>query len=137
MTNLLKKDSFFFWSEEATQSFERLKLAMTQAPILQFLDFDKEFTVETDACNSGIGVVLQQEAHPIAFYCSKISGRQCVASIYIKEMFSITQEVAKWRHYLVGRHFTIKTDHKSLKNLPTQVIQIPYTAKKFMQIVGL
>lgn len=40
-------------------------------------------------------------------------------------MFAITSAVGKWRHYLLGSHFIIKTDHKSLKNLLTQSIQTP------------
>lgn len=92
MTNLLRKDSFL-WSDEATNSFEALKKAMTSAPVLNFLDFSKQFEVETDACNTGIGAVLIQEKHPISFYSSKISGRMAAASVYIKEMYAITQSV--------------------------------------------
>lgn len=40
-------------------------------------------------------------------------------------MFAITRSVHKWRHYLLGASFTIRTDHISLKNLLTQVIQTP------------
>jgi len=122
MTNLLKKDAFQ-WNDEATRSFLELKEALTKAPVLQFPDFEQEFVIETDACSTGIGVVLLQNNHPIAYFSSKLSGRMASASVYVKEMFAITQSVSKWRHYLLGRHFTIKTDHKSLKNLLTQVIQ--------------
>lgn len=45
------------------------------------------------------------------------------ASIYVKKMYVITQTMSKWRHYLLGSHFVIKTDHKSLKHLLTQTIQ--------------
>jgi hypothetical protein len=39
---------------------------MTTTLVLVFLDFSKEFVVETDACETGIGAVLSQEGHPIA-----------------------------------------------------------------------
>lgn len=74
MTNLLRKDAFS-WSEISTKSFEDLKLVMTKAIVLQFSDFGKEFTVEIDVGNLGIGAALLQENHPIAFFSSKISGR--------------------------------------------------------------
>lgn len=122
MTDLLKKDSFI-WNKKATSSFLSLKEAMTTTPILSYPDFSKQFIVETDACMVGIGAVLLQEKHPIAYYSSKISGRMAGASIYTRKMFVITQAVCKWRHYLLGNHFIIKTDHKTLKNLLTQVIQ--------------
>lgn len=98
MTDLLKKDSFM-WNEAATANFLSLKKAMTSVPILMYPDFSKQFIVETDACLVGIGVVLLQEKHPIAYYSSKISGRMTSASIYTKEMYAITQTVNNWKHY--------------------------------------
>lgn len=118
MIDLLKKDSFR-WNESASSSFEDLKKAMVIAPVLGFPDFSKQFVVETDASKHGVGVLLIQESHPISFYSCKLSGRLSAASIYVKEMYAITQVVSKWRHYLLGSHFLIKIDHKSLKNFLT------------------
>lgn len=56
MTDLLRKNNFH-WGEEATNSFEKLKTTMVSTPVLMFPDFGLEFTVETDACKSGVGVV--------------------------------------------------------------------------------
>lgn len=100
MKDLLKKDNFQ-WGKEATISFEKLKLAMVSAPVLRFPDFGLEFTVETDACKSGVCVVLSQKSHPISFFSCKLSGRIMIASIYVKEIFTITQAISKWRHYLL------------------------------------
>lgn len=124
MTNLLKKNSFL-WNQEATTSFQKLKDAMVSASVLAFPDFSQIFIVETDACNSGVGAVLLQQNHPISFYGCKIIGRLLAASIYVKEMFAITQAVGKWRHYLLGSHFIIRTENKTLKNLLSQTIQTP------------
>lgn len=49
-------------------------------------------------------------------------GRMRNASTYAKEMFAISQAVSKWRQHLLGKYFTIRTDHGSLKNLLSQVI---------------
>ena len=42
---------------------------------------------------------------------------------YAKEMHAIIEAVAKFCHYLLGHHFIIRTDHRSLKEMQTQVIQ--------------
>jgi hypothetical protein len=57
LTNLLHQKAFK-WTEAAQEAFDRLKQAMVSTPVLAFLDFSKEFIVETDACDTDIGAVL-------------------------------------------------------------------------------
>lgn len=57
-------------------------------------------------------------------------------SIYVNKMYVITQVVSKWRHYLLGSHFMIKIDHKSLKNLLIQVIQTPKRQVFLCKLLG-
>lgn len=66
LTKLLQKNSFE-WSEEANKAFETLKKAMTITPVLTLPEFTKEFTIEADASDTGIGAVLIQEGKPVAF----------------------------------------------------------------------
>lgn len=54
----------------------------------------------------------------------------------MKELYVIIQTVSKWRHYLLGSHFLIKIDHKSLKNLLTQTIQTPEQHVFFCKLLG-
>jgi len=67
LTQLLKKDQFH-WSSEAQKDFEVLKLDMTTTPVLALPNFNIPFTVETNVSSSGMGVVLMQCGHPIAFF---------------------------------------------------------------------
>lgn len=63
LTNLLKK-KVFEWSKEAEAAFQNFKQAMTHTPFLALPDFNKQFEVETDACDTGIAAVLLQQGHP-------------------------------------------------------------------------
>jgi hypothetical protein len=58
------------------------------APILALPDLHKPFVVETDAFDKGIGVVLQQDNHPIAFVSKALGPRNQTLSTYEKRMLS-------------------------------------------------
>ena len=110
----MSKKNSFLWSEEAQATFEALKKAMTAAPVLALPDFTKPFMVEANASGGGIGAVLMQDSHPIAYLSKALSPRHQALSAYEKEFMAVVLPVEKWRHYLMGRHFVIKTDHFSL-----------------------
>lgn len=98
---------------------------MVGTPILALPNFSIPFVLEIDALDVGIGVVLMQNHHLIAFYNCKLSKTMQGKSTYIWEMFVITSIMAKWRQYQLGPEFVIQTDHKSLHNLLTQMVQTP------------
>ena len=83
LTELLKKEAFH-WSESATTSFAALKSAMCSAPVRHLLDFASPFILETDASDLGIGVVLLQNNHPIAYFSKKLGPKHRLASTYHK-----------------------------------------------------
>ncbi|KAL1551486.1 hypothetical protein AAHA92_19326 [Salvia divinorum] len=124
LTDLLKKDSFA-WTSVAEDSFKALKAAMTSAPVLRLPDFTRTFYVETDASDFGIGAVLLQDGHPLAFFSKKLGPRRRSTSTYHKELYAIVEAVQKWRQYLLGREFIIRSDQKSLQDLLQQIIQTP------------
>ena len=57
---------------------------------------------------------------PIAYESKKLNATECRYSAYERELLGIIWALGKWRHYLEGRHFRIKTDHASMRHLPTQ-----------------
>ena len=77
-------------------------------------DFFIPFVVETDASGTGVGAVLTQNGHPLAYFSQKLSPRMQAASAYKREMQAIILVVWKWQHYLLGSQFTILTDQQSL-----------------------
>ena len=88
---------------------------MTSTPVLATLEFSKTFVIECDASRTGIGVVQMQEGKPLAFESRKLTKRDQTKSTYETEMMAILHAVRKWRQYLLGNRFQVKTDHNSLK----------------------
>ncbi|KAJ1700090.1 hypothetical protein LUZ63_008602 [Rhynchospora breviuscula] len=136
LTELLKKDAFR-WSHDASLAFNNLKRAMTKAPVLTLPDFTKPFIIETDASQSGIGAVLMQERRPLAFFSKGLGIKNQSLSTYEKELLAVVTAVQKWRHYLLGGSFVIRTDHISLKHLLEQRINTSMQHKSLSKLLGL
>jgi len=113
-----------------------LKHAITKAPVLALPDFSKPFTLETDAFGVGIGAVLSQDQHPIASFSKKLNPRMQCQSGYTREFFAITEAIAKFRHYLFGHKFVIKTDQTSLRSLTDQVVHTPEQQNWLHKLIG-
>ena len=105
----------FTWTELAQRTFEEMKTIMSSCPVLALPDFSQPFIVECDASREGLGAVLMQNHHSIAFESRKLKYYDCHYSIYDKEMLAILHALTKSRKYLVGSRFKIKTDHNNLK----------------------
>ena len=105
--------------------------------MLALPDFTLPFCLETDACATGIGAVLSQQGHPIAFLSKALSDQNQKLSIYEKEFLAIMLAIAKWRPYLQNGPFVIKTDHKSLCYLENQVLGSDLQKKAMTKLIGL
>ena len=86
---------------------------MSSCPVLALPDFSQPFVVECDASGEDLRAVLMQNYHPIAFESRKLKNYERHYSIYDKEMLAILHALRKFRQYLVGNKFKIKTDHNS------------------------
>lgn len=116
-TTLLQKNVPFPWYPQAQEAFDKLKAAMCHTLVLALLDFSKQFSTETDACSTGVRVVLCEEDHPITFYMKALDITNQKLSIYEKDFLAIIMALGKWRTYLVRHPFIIKIDNKSLWHL--------------------
>ncbi|KAL3530116.1 hypothetical protein ACH5RR_009438 [Cinchona calisaya] len=131
-----KKDKFK-WCEEFEKAFEKLKMTMSVTLVLALPNFTKPFIIETDACHRGIGAMLMQEKRPMAYFSKALSRRNLGFSIYEKELLALVSAISKWRHYLEGHHFIIKTDHQRLKYLLEQRITTLMQQKWLTKLLGL
>ncbi|WMV28798.1 hypothetical protein MTR67_022183, partial [Solanum verrucosum] len=113
LTDFLRKYAFV-WDVTALIVFETLKDKLSSMRYLALPNFSQEFQLETDASGRGIGAVLSQIGHAVAYFSQKLSTRMQGASNYHREMFTITQAVSyatpeqqKWLSKLVGYDFQI------------------------------
>lgn len=83
-----------------------------------------------------MGTVLLQDKHPVAFFSKVLGPRARLKLVYEKELMTIVLAVQKWRHYLLGRRFIIRTDHQSLKYLMDQRIVGAEYHKWLSKIMG-
>src|SRR5262249_1793287 len=110
---------------------------MTTAPVLALPNFNLHFVLETDACDVGIGAVLMQMGRPLAYLSQALSIWNQGLSIYEKELLAIVMAVTKWRQYLEGNHFIIRTDHESIKHLLQQRLHTYVQLKGVNKLLGL
>jgi hypothetical protein len=85
LTDLTKKGTFK-WSEEAQLTFDKMKKVMSTCHALSLPDFSQPFILEYDASGLGIGVILMQNRHLIAYESRKLRGPELLYTIYDKEM---------------------------------------------------
>ena len=120
LTQLTKKDEAFTWSDLRDQAFNQLKQVLASEPVLKLPDFDKTFEVIVDACGQGIGGILQQDRHPIAYESRQLRIHEKNYPTHDLELLAVIYALKKWRHYLLSQTFELVTDHKSLKWIFTQ-----------------
>lgn len=88
---------------------------MCNPPVLSYPNFNKIFTLTTDASNDGIGGVLSQEGHPCCFISRTLNSAERNYTTTEKELLAIVWSIKRLRQYLLGRKFIIETDHQALK----------------------
>ncbi|GFW74875.1 retrovirus-related Pol polyprotein from transposon 297 [Trichonephila clavipes] len=118
------------WTTECENAFRELKGKLIDKPVLYAPNFEREFIVQTDASNAGMGAVLTQlteqgEEHPILYLSKKFSEvekRYCTTE---KECASIVFAIKRLHYYLDGNSFLVMTDHNPLVWLNRNVSSNP------------
>jgi hypothetical protein len=119
--NLTKKGQNT-WNQESIEAFQKLKEALTTTPVLMRPDFDKPFILVTDASRVGIGAILTQldsegHEHPIQYISRGLRGSEVNYGVSKLEGLAIVWAVKIFRPYLLGKKFTIITDHSAINGL--------------------
>ena len=95
LSNLLKNNAFH-WNEEAEKCFEALKGIISSTPVLATPEFSKPFMIECDASCYGLGAIIMQDEHSIAFKSRKLNKREQLKFTYDKEILGIMHALEKW-----------------------------------------
>ena len=127
LTALTSPKQPFIWTSAANEAFDTLKSRFSSAPILQMPDPDRQFIVEVDASDIGVGAVLSQRAveddklHPCAFFSRRLSSSEENYDIGNRELLAVKLALEEWRHWLEGSTipFLVWTDHKNLEYIRT------------------
>uniref|UniRef100_A0A8C2IR24 Reverse transcriptase RNase H-like domain-containing protein n=1 Tax=Cyprinus carpio TaxID=7962 RepID=A0A8C2IR24_CYPCA len=107
------------WTSETEAAFHRIKAALTTEPVFRAPNFNRPFLLQTDASDTGLGAVLSQghngEEHPVMFISRKLTPAEQQYAMVESEALAVKWAVLELRYYLVGRHFTLLTDHAPLQ----------------------
>jgi hypothetical protein len=95
---------------------------MVTTPIVVFPDWSNEFHVHVDDSSIALGEVLAQLGsgdidHPLSFASRNLSTSEINYTTTEREGLAMVYALQKFRHYLLGGHFKMFTDHSALKYL--------------------
>jgi ribonuclease HI len=120
MTELLKSNTSYVWSDKCEASFQELKTRRTTTPVLTLPDASKDFVVYWDASRQGLGCVLMQGGKVVAYASRQLRKHEENNPTHNLELAAVIHALKIWRHYLMGNKCDIYTDHKSLNYIFTQ-----------------
>ena len=119
---LTKKGAAFQWTADCEVAFGSLRSRLLTTPVLAYPDFDKDFTLETDASKQGLGAILSQyqgdkKLHPVTYASHSVSTAHAESNYAITnlETLAVVWAITHFRYYLYGHNVTVITDHAAVK----------------------
>ena len=121
--NLTRKNSTFSWNDDCQKAFQYIKDKLVSAPVLRAPSSTDSFILETDASDTGIGsclkVVPSGQEYLTGYHSEKLDDPETRWHIVEKEAYAILKSVEKFRHYLIGKRFLLRTDNRILTYMQT------------------
>ena len=116
LRNLLNSKEWY-WNKETNDTFDLLKEKLCTSPVLAHPDPTQPYTLHCDASGYAVGIVLEQNGHPIHFYSKRLTKTESHFGSSERECLALVTGVKKFRNYLYGKPFTVVTDHDALRYL--------------------
>ena len=114
---MLKQEAIFAWDEMANASFQKIKdpIAKSATKPLRYYDRRKPVTVQADASQRGLGASLLQDGQPIAYASKSLTDTETRYANIERELLAIVFACQRFNTYILGRPFTVESDHKPLE----------------------
>jgi hypothetical protein len=98
MADLLAKGNTFEWTPRYETSFQELKKRLTTAPVLTMPDMEKPFLIYCDASGQGLGCVLMQDDHVVAYASRQLRKHKEMYLTHDLELAVVVHALKIWRH---------------------------------------
>jgi RNase H-like domain found in reverse transcriptase/Integrase zinc binding domain/Reverse transcriptase (RNA-dependent DNA polymerase) len=122
LTQLLKKDRKFEWTDECTAALDRLIKIVMSDPVLHRPNYDLPFTLEVDASQYTTGAILYQPNDkgrlcPVGYHSHTLNPAERGYDVHNWELLAVMRGLHQWRHLLLSSPFTttVITDHANLQ----------------------
>ena len=124
------KNVRFHWTTACQEAFDELKRRLISSPILAMPQDEGQYRLDTDASNESIGAVLSQvqdgQEYVVAYASRLLTAPERNYCVTRRELLAIVYFIKQFRPYLLGKKFTIRTDHAALRwlrNMPEPIGQ--------------
>jgi hypothetical protein len=134
MTELLAKGNTFEWTPRHETSFQELKKRLTTTPVLTMPDMEKPFSIYCDVSGQGLGCVLMQDGHVVAYASRKLRKHEEKYPTHNLELAAVVHALKIWRHYIIGKRCEVYSDHKSLKYIFTQP-DLNFRQRRWLELI--
>ena len=138
---LLKKGAKWDWTERCQKAFEKIKEMLVKPPVLVMPNLTGHFTLVSDTSKLATGAALYQEQkgelHLIAYNSKRLPEAAQRYSISELELLGLTINIASFKHYLRGTHFSVVIDHSALVYIMNSKREPPtLRLKKLLEILS-
>ena len=115
----------FVWGVRQQEAFDKLKRALHEYPIVQPFDVRKDTVLTMDTSEKSVSAILSQDDHPVMYLSRRLTDAEQKYSNIEREVLAIIWATSRARHYLIGKKFQLRCDHRPLELIFNPQRQLP------------